>query len=342
MSDEAYVTFEQFDINKLNGSSPKTDSFVDKTGQTIKWSDISLSYNYGTNEKPMVTDLYIELPLMKARGLKDNSKETENKNGEKYTKMAFSQMLTFDMSDDDQIRALKTFQDLHSRCSHILAGTPWARENDFDPNRPGGQFKSKVYFPRDDVTKEIINGKNPTIWLDLKSGGYNRTLYTDLNGNPIDWNLLKNVNLELVPMIHVEKIRLSAKNTYKMYLASAIVTKITPAGTVSRQKTTLERLKQKYGAKLQDQVEDQLAQLRLNRQNELAAETMDSPQLPDSNTILDKGTIDRIEDVSSSETLQDFLSGPPSMSRVNLPSTQQTSLKLPSNPEGKRMTLSIN
>lgn len=342
MSDEAYVTFDQFDINKLNGSSPKTDSFVDKTGQTIKWSDISLSYNYGTDDKPLVTDLYIELPLMKARGLKDNSKESETKNGDKYTKMAYSQMLTFDLTNPEHNQTIKTFEQLHSKCAHILSKTPWARENDFDPTRPGGQFKSKIYFPRDEVTREVIKGKSPTLWLDLKCGGFNKTLFTDLNGNPIDWALLKNVNLELVPMIHVEKIRISAKNTYKMYLVSAIVTKITPAGTVSRQKTTLERLKEKYGSKLQDQVEDQLAQLRLNRQNELAAETMGSPQLPDSNTVLDEGTMENLEETSSTETLQDFLSGAPSMSQVNLPSTQQTSLKLPSNPEGKRMTLSIN
>ena len=184
----------------------------------------------------------------------------------------------------------------------------------FDSNHPESVFKNPVYWHRDDVTGEKVKGKNPNIWSKIRGGTYSRTLFTDLNDPPqvIEWNLLQNVELKLVPLIHWEKIYVGAKPSLQVYMASGVVTKIVPAGTETRQVSTVSRLKEKYGNNLADQVGAQLADLRMARQDALTASSS-TDFSSDNGRMHTIPPSDNTTTPSEETSVNDFLGNPPTM-----------------------------
>lgn len=307
------VTFDEFNPANLTGSEPIPQQ-IKKPNETINYNDIKLSYNYGTPTDPIIQDLFFELPVVTSTGIKTKEEQAQGKNGA-YNKITNSMMMVFDLADsetrDDAQRGLDKINELHKAAAQAVGKYKGKlKMHQFDPNDPRGDFKNPIYWPRDE-NSEIIKGKNPNIWVKLRNN-YNKTLFTDLEGKPIDWKLLNNVNLTLLPLLHVEKIYVGSKASLQIYLASAIVLKIVPAGTESRQTSTMERLKQKYG-NLAEQVEAQLATLRMERQDELLASASTS-EVPHDNS---EGTMHNVETPQTS--VADFLSGAPSMSEPSEP-----------------------
>lgn len=324
------VTFEDFNAANLTGSEPIPHQ-INKPNETINYNDIKLSYNYGTETNPIIQDLFFELPVVTSTGIKTKEEQAKGKNGE-YTKVSNSMMMVFDLADsdtrDDALRGLDKINELHRAAAQAVGKYKGKlKMHQFDANDPRGDFKNPIYWPRDE-NSEIIKGKNPNIWVKLRNN-YNKTLFTDLEGKPIDWKLLSGVNLTLLPLLHVEKIYVGAKASLQIYMASAIVLKIVPAGTESRQTSTMDKLKAKYG-NLAEQVEAQLATLRMERQDEFMA-SASSSEFP-----MDKseGTMHNVETTPAS--VSDFLSGAPSMNEqaeVSMPSvppmnTSSTPIKL--------------
>jgi len=205
--------------------------------------------------------------------------------------------------------------------------------HDFDPLKPGGVFKNPVYWHRDEVSGEKIKGKNPNIWVKLRNYRTNKTLFTDLNGQVIDWKLLTDVNITMLPLLHFEKIYVGAKASIQVYLASAIILKIVPINTESRQVSTMEKLRTKYG-NLQDQVESQLAELRMSRQDSLNTTPLPSSHTEfgndysDNNSTRNTATMHTMPTMSVETaqpvSLQDFLGAPPVMQMPQQTMSQQT------------------
>ena len=319
------VTFDEFNPANLTGSDPIPQS-IKKPNETINYNDIKLSYNYGTETDPIIQDLFFECPVVTSTGIKTKEEPAQGKNGS-YTKTTNSMMMVFDLADsetrDDAQRGLDKINELHRASAQAVGKYKGKlKMHQFDANDPRGDFKNPIYWPRDE-NSEIIKGKNPNIWVKLRNN-YNKTLFTDLEGRPIDWKLLNNVNLTILPLLHVEKIYVGSKASLQIYLASAIVLKIVPAGTESRQTSTMERLKAKYG-NLAEQVDAQLADLRMTRQDELQASVSST-----NNMQHDEGTMHNIPTPSPETTsVSDFLSGAPTMTETSLP---QAPVSLPSQP----------
>ena len=268
-----FVTYDQFNPRNLGGSEPQPQS-IKKTNETINYNEIKLHYNYGNLEEPVVSDLYLELPKVQATGIRLKEDDAVGQNGP-YKKQNYSMMVVFDLADAvariENQKAIECLDALHSTCCHLLGSCKGkVKMHDFDPTRPGGMFKHPVYFPRDEVTGEKVKGKNPNIWVKLHTQKHNRTLFTGLDGHPIEWELLKDVDITFVPLLHFEKVYIGSKASLQVYLASAIVMNVVKVGTQSRQLSTLEKLKQKYGDNLADSVSAQLAELRMERQDQLA------------------------------------------------------------------------
>lgn len=268
-----FVTYDQFNPRNLGGSEPQPQA-IKKPNETINYNEIKLHYNYGTAEDPVVSDLFLELPPVQATGIRLKEEDAVGKKGA-YQKQNYSMMITFDLADNnarnENQKALEALDALHSTCCHILGSCKGkVKMHDFDPTRPGGMFKHPVYFPRDEVTGEKLKGRSPNIWTKLHTYKNNRTLFTDLDGLPVEWELLKDVDITFVPLLHFEKIYIGSKASLQVYLASAIVLKITKVGTETRQTPTLAKMKQKYGEKLVDSVSAQIAELRMERQDQLA------------------------------------------------------------------------
>ncbi len=318
-SDTAYVTYDELDTNKLGGEAPKKDSFTDSTGQKIEFENMALFYNYGTEKDMVVTDFYMELPPIKARGIRTKDEPKKNREGEEYIKSSHSQMLLFELSDPDSMEAIEALNKVHTKCCELLSTTAWAKKNDFICERPGGMFKNPVYWPRDKTTQEIQKGKNPNLWVKMK-GGYEKPLYTtiDSEGNVevIDWALLRNVDIKMIPLLHIERTFIGNKATLQIFLQSAIVLAITESNSTSRQVSTIDRLREKYGDKFnqqQENVQASLANLRMQRQDQLLAEHVGANPLPTDSEDLN---------TSDQETMSSFLSAAPSMaSQAPLPPT---------------------
>lgn len=340
------VTFEDFSKENLKGSEPAAQQ-IKKPTETINYNEIKLSYNYGTPNEPIVQDLYLELPKVTATGIKRKEEPATGKNGA-YTKVSESMMLIFDLANpetrNDCLKALDKLDEVHQAACNILGSCKAKlKMYDFDPTRTGGMFKNPIYWHRDEGTGEKVKGKNPNLWIKLRNSSYNRTLFTDLTGKAVDWKLLNNVNIEMVPLLHIEKVYIGAKASLQMFLNSAIILKIAAVGSESRQVSTMERLKSKYGASLADQVEAQLASLRMERQDALEAQGNFRNDPSDSN---DFGTMHDLspQQNSSQVSLPEFLAGAPTMSQSNLHSNQmqQTSSLPPLAHETSGPSLRLN
>ena len=319
------VTFDQFDFSKLNGTEPIPQSFK-KGNETISYNEIKLHYNYGTPEEPIISDLFLELPAITATGIRSKEEETTGKSGA-YKKQSHSMMFKMELTNPetraDMQKSLDKLDELHAKACQILAASKGKlKMYDFDPLRPGGVFKNPVSWPRDEVTGEKVKGKSPVLWPKLRSFKNQKTLFTDLNGNIVDWKLLVDVDVTLVPLLHFEKIYIGSKASLQVYLASAIILKIAAAGTQSRQVSTMDRLKAKYGAGLADTLESELAELRMARQDVLNSTAPKEFGATDYGTmhsvVPTPGAAQTTPQVPEQPSLQDFLSAAPPMTTLKI------------------------
>ncbi len=341
------VTYDNFDANKLGSAEPSKEQ-IKKEKETIDYFNMKLHYNYGTETEPVISDFFLELPEVKATGLRLKEENTTGKNGS-YVKKSYSQMIVFDLSDpefknESQI-AINKLDEAHAKACQLLSIRKGkVKMHDFDPNRPGGMFKSPVYRPRDEESGDILPGRNPSLWVKLRNYRNNKTLFTDLNGKVVDWSLLSDVDITFVPLLHIEKIYIGSKASLQVYLASAIITKIVGVNTETKQMSTLERLKQKK-AGLADAVEAQLAELRMARQDMLSAGTeMPHPKQDNEYGNHDEGEMHNSSE-SNYQSVQDFLSGGattqvPTSTQTSIPTTvpPQTNEKPPL-PQFKRLNV---
>lgn len=308
--------YASFNPNNVDSGDPKERSF--NNGQ-IKYNDVPLQYNYGTSEFPVIDQFMIELPQVTCRG--GISKKVEDpkpgKDGKPYIKTSYSMMLLFDLQEEENRKCLDVLDQLHSACSHAL-GKQKAKVGlfDFDPERPGSAFKNPVYYKRDQVTGQRVKGSNPSLWVKMNHYKTNKTLFTDLNGEPIDWDLLYDVELKLYPLLHVSHIYVGTKNTLQIKLISAVITDIAELNTRTRQTRTLDRLRQQRG--LVDSVSSQLAQIRMNRQDHLDSGGI-KPQmahLPSDDGSMHQIPNDNSDYQGSQDSLNDYLNGAPAMTNV--------------------------
>lgn len=326
----SFVTFDQFNPSNLGGSEPIPMS-IEKPNETIKYNEIKLHYNYGTPQEPVISDLFFELPVVSATGIRMKEEENNGKTGP-YKKTNFSMMIKLDLADPktrNEIQsALDKMDEIHSQSCKVLGACKGkVKMHDFDPQRPGGMFKNPVYWPRDEVTGEKVKGKSPNIWVKLRSYKNNKTLFTDLNGKPIDWKLLTDVDITCVPLLHFEKIYIGSKASLQVFIASAVILKVVPMGTETRQTSTIDRLKEKYGANMAESVEAQLADLQMARQETLAASANASSEFGSQDygtmhstipsTVTSNGSSQSVRPQMQSQneqvSLNDFLSGAPTM-----------------------------
>ena len=324
------VTFDQFLSERLSGTEPIPTSFKKDNGESISYNEIKLHYNYGTTEEPVISDLFFELPPVGAAGIRMKEEEKTGKNGP-YKKQTFQIMIRLELTDPKtraEIQsAIDKIDEVHGKACQLLGKCKGkVKMHDFDPQRPGGMFKNPIYWPRDEVTGEKITGKSPSLWLKLRNGKTNKTLFTDLNGHIVDWKLLTNVDVTLVPLLHFEKIYIGSKASLQVHLASAIILKIAAAGTQSRQVSTMDRLKEKYGAGMADTLEAELAELRMARQD-----VLNNAPAPKEFGSTDYGTMHSVvpaatagvpavptPQVSEQASLQDFLSAAPPMQTLKI------------------------
>ena len=263
--------YTNFIGSHVKGSKPVSKSFENNNGK-VSYNEVPLTYNYGTEESPIIDSCFFECPEVSSFGginIKTETKPPRNEGDPPYVKKSYSIMFSFDLQDPECVACLEKLDQLH-------VGTAQALEKykgdlsmfSFKAEHPGELFKHPVYYKMDPATCERIKGRNPSVWVKLNDWKTNKTLFTDLAGNKVDWALLEDVELKLVPLLHIEKIYVGGgKASLQVKLVSAVITDIIPINTKTRQTRTLDRLKAKAG--LADSVAAQLAELRMAKQDTL-------------------------------------------------------------------------
>jgi hypothetical protein len=266
--DYYYPNFNGFHVQ---GVDPKEKSFEGENGQ-VKYKEVPIQYNYGTDENPIIDQCFIELPEVTCFGgiNTETKKYPPKKEGDPpYISEKHQMCLRFDLMDDECAACLLKLDELHKgSCLALAPHKGKVGLYSFNPEHPGELYKHPVYYKMDPVSCERVKGLNPTMWVKLNSWKNNKTLFTDLDGNPIEWSLLRDVEIKLIPLLHVEKIYVGGgKASLQIKMISAVVTDIVPINTRTRQTRTLDRLKKKKG--LANNVASQLAQLRMEKQDTL-------------------------------------------------------------------------
>lgn len=313
--------YTEFNGAHLDSIEPKEKSFEGQNGK-VSYKEVPIQYNYGTPEAPIIDSCFFECPEVLSYGGIQCERKTlppKNEGDPPYIQEKFSMMFSFDLQEEECAGCLVKLDELHKASSFAFAKHKGkVGMYDFDPERPGGSFKNPVYYTRDPVTGERVKGRNPTLWVKLNHWKNNKTLFTDLNENSIDWSLLTDVEVKMIPLLHIEKIYIGGgKASLQIKLVSAVITDIAPLNTRTRQTRTIDRLKKRKG--LADTVASQLAQLRMDKQDALDPGTFEQPQnarLPGS----DAGSMHQIPSGTSGvagtqDQLNAYLNGAPAMNQ---------------------------
>ena len=159
-----------------------------------------------------------------------------------------------------------------------------------------GAYTNPIYFPRNDVTGEVFEGKNPSRFFDLNMAKENSLTSrgtpfsiptpkgtVDDIGNPIynqivPWDILtadKNVKFSFVPVILIDKIMITSKVALRAKILSAVITEITKSNNVT-QNETLQSMQQ--NEKLLQSVQYQVASLTSAIKNSLTVKSEEPPK----------------------------------------------------------------
>jgi len=184
-------------------------------------------------------------------------------------------------------------------------------------NPEGSNFKHPVYYPRDKVTLEIIPGKSPSMYLQLSARKDSRTMFCGLDEKPISWDLLKNVQMSFIPLVHFEKIYVGGgKPSLQMKLVSGIVTSVMSKSSVVRQKSTIERLRQAK-PELFDNVSKQLEDLKQSSSESTPLTTITNSTSGDDQDYNEETGQERTPEPSPPKAKQSKFSAPPKVGGAN-------------------------
>lgn len=269
-----YSTYINYTNNRLS-CTPAEQKTIPGTGPQANppsapqnYYQIPLMYNFGTNENKILNDFMLEGCEM------DTGFGIQSKAGQSG-RMEHSVMCRFDNNNPEHARWIETMGQLHGGCAYILSQMKGVvKLYNFNAQMAEATgLKNPVYRARDEVTGDVIQGRAPSMFLKLFSRGkgnmVEQTLFTGLDGKPIPWALMQNVEMKFIPLIHVKRMYIGGgKASIQMEVVSAIVTSIRARNSTTRQTDTIQRL-QAARPELADTVAAQLAKLTIDRQDQM-------------------------------------------------------------------------
>lgn len=250
------VSYTNFIKEHLTILSVETKEIKNQEGQGGKgtYNIAKFQYNYGTRDKPINDDFYLELcELDSSRGI-IRSKVPGGKNDKEEESI----MVTFDVSNDEVKRCFDVMNIVHQRMIELVMQNKEKlapRCEVDDPNIEkaiiNNSYKSKVTYPVDKTTKKRLEGRNPVCFLKLFSWGSGpsafQTKFVSLDENykpfPVPRQKLLNAKIKLIPLLHFTRIFAGSKFSFQCQLHSAIVTGWVPLSDALPQTETLEMLK---------------------------------------------------------------------------------------------------
>ena len=274
---QEYIIYDEYKPESLTASKPESKQ-IPNSIPAQNYHVINLEYNYGTEESPIFRPFEMELCEF------HTSTGVISKSSNNPDKMDESIMIKFDINNKEQFESMDAIRGVYTKCASILAGVKGiVKMHTFDSKTPESGFRNPIYYPRDDVTGEIIPGRSPSTFLKLfnrtNNNNTEQTLFVDPKNKPVDKKLLLSVEMSFIPLIHFKRLYIgSGKCILQMEMKSAIITDIRPRNTQSKQIYTINKLNQN-NPELENKVASQLARLTADKQETLLpAPTINSNQ----------------------------------------------------------------
>lgn len=274
------------------------------------YNEIAIEYNYGEPDNQLRAPFLWELPEVTTTiGISESDIGGRKK---------FSIPISLNPgTNEEHKRCISLMDSTYKTCAELIYKNRAALKlpHFMKENPEGSGFKHPVYYPRDKVSLEIIPGKSPSMYLQLSARKDSKTMFCGLDEKPISWDLLKNVQMSFIPLIHFEKIYVGGgKPSLQMKLVSGIVTSVMSKSSVVRQKSTIERLRQSK-PDLFENVSKQIEDLR-----QTSTETSLSTSTAPSNDVDEDENEDRQErspEASPPKAKQSKFSAPPKVGGAN-------------------------
>lgn len=260
------VNYADIKAENVFALSVKTDKskHPDPTKQ-ITYMSLPLLYNYGTLDQRSVKDWREELPLAYSTG--GIFEKEDEKGSSKY-----SLLLKFNLNRDET----KVFLGKNKESYGAIARAVFAQKGqlkcfDMDVERPASTIKDLVQFPRDKVSGEPIPGADPQAYVKVRPWS---CAFIGLDGKPIHWRLLQNVNIEGIPLVHKESVYAggNGKASLQARLVSMVVLKLEPRGNDKLQEKTVKKYAESVGAQGLEVLNAQIAELMLKKQEIIKAD----------------------------------------------------------------------
>lgn len=327
---EDYTTYEIYTNRRLTCTPvetkqiPHTKEEHDQIAKGIKvtakhYYVIPIKYNYAKNETDKNNkEFYFEgCEVFSPTGIMTKPGPSGREES--------SIMIRYNISNPEESKMIAAQDEVHAGCAHIVQQYRHAvKIPSFSAEHAVMcGFKNPTYRPVDSTTGEIMQGASPTCFMKLFKRPNGSTLFTDPNGTPIDWKLLRNVELTFIPLIHFKRIYVGSKPSLQSEVKSGIVTKVQAQNSTSLQTYTLQKL-QAARPDLVNSVTAQLAKLTTDRQDLLLKESEAHKESETSSTESSGPTFDGLVPTNTSPktsplptitplptSMQDFTSGAP-------------------------------
>jgi hypothetical protein len=276
------------------------------------YNEIAIEYNYGDAENQLRSPFLWELPEVSTSiGISESDIGGRKK---------FSIPISLNPASNEEHKKCITLMDAtYKACAELIYKNRAALKlpHFMKENPEGSNFKHPVYYPRDKVTLEIIPGKSPSMYLQLSARKDSRTMFCGLDEKPISWDLLKNVQMSFIPLVHFEKIYVGGgKPSLQMKLVSGIVTSVMSKSSVVRQKSTIERLRQAK-PELFDNVSKQLEDLKQSSSESTPLTTITNSTSGDDQDYNEETGQERTPEPSPPKAKQSKFSAPPKVGGAN-------------------------
>jgi hypothetical protein len=279
---QTFATYTDYTNARLS-CTPSEQKTIPGTGPQANppsapqyYYQIPLMYNFGTPENRILNDFLFEGCEM------DTQFGIQSKPGQSG-RLEHSVMCRFDANNAEHNRFIESMNQLHGGCAFILQQMKGAvKLYNFNAQMAEATgLKNPIYRARDEVTGEVVQGRAPSMFLKLFSRGKppmtEETLFTGLDGKPIPWALMRNVEMKFIPLIHIKRLYVGGgKASIQMEVVSAVVTSIRARNSTTRQLTTIHRLQQAR-PELPDMVAAQLAKLTIDRQDQMLGGAVPPP-----------------------------------------------------------------
>jgi len=267
MSSTPFTTYDSFDISNLKAGDRQEKQIPAKPGQQPgKYNEIPLFYQYDVSGHTLMGDVRIEFPELFSNG---GIVEKVGQSGRPEWSIAARLPM-----NGETLKCKNSIDTLHKGAAQFLNQIKGAvgmfEFNASTPTATG--FKSPVVLARDKMTGEIKQGFDPMFYFKIFKRYDEKTLFTDLRGKPLDWELLKGVEIRFIPLVHFKTIYVGGgKASLQHVMVSAVVTSIVKKGTETSQIETIARITSERPESISS-LEEQIRKL-MDLKNEMMAST---------------------------------------------------------------------